>query len=116
MRVSASLVGIAVIFGVLGCQGGDEATTSVARDTTTVVVTTGPPEQIRLTPEERLLQWIRSCEVRRVILTHEGVALITFGHGGTLGLRINEDAEARVEQVAFRQSCRGFKRVIVGIQ
>jgi hypothetical protein len=54
MRRSATLIGIAVL-GLLGCEGGDEATTAGA-DTTTVVVTTGPPQQQVLTPEDRVAE------------------------------------------------------------
>jgi hypothetical protein len=57
-----TLFGIAVL-GLLGCEGGDEAT-SVERNMTTVVVTTGPPEKAVFTREERVSQWITSCEVR----------------------------------------------------
>lgn len=103
------------VLGLVGCQGGDEAT-SVERNTTTRVVTTGPPEQSGLTPEDRLLRWIKSCEVREIIFTHEGVALIKFAHGGTVGLRINESAEERIQATALRQRCPDFKQIIVGIE
>jgi hypothetical protein len=62
---TAILIGIAFVLGLLGCEGGDEAT-SVERDTTTVFgVTTGTPDPTVLTREERVSHWIRSCEVRR---------------------------------------------------
>jgi hypothetical protein len=102
------------LLGLLGCQGNDEA--SLEGDDRTAVVTTRPPEQSVSTPEERLLRWVKSCDVREIIFTHEGVALVTFGRGGTVGLRIDETAEAKIEETAFRQRCDGFKRVIVGIE
>lgn len=90
-----SLIGITVL-GPLGCQGGDEATSVERPQTTTVVTTTAPPEQPVLTPEERLLGWIRSCEVRRMVFTHEHGVYIGFTNGGTVRLRIKESAEDKL--------------------
>jgi hypothetical protein len=102
-----TLIGMAVL-GLLGCQG-------VERAATTVVVTTGPPAQSGLTPEERLLRWLKSCDVREILFTEEGVTLVTFRHGRHVRLRIDETAAAKIQETAFRQRCDGFKRVIVGI-
>ena len=117
MRTTASLIGITA-FALAGCQGGDEAT-SVARETTTrVVTTTAPPEPVLLTAEDRLLRWISSCEIRQITFTHESVALIKFGQGRTVGLRIDESAEERIQAAAFQQRCpdRKGKHIIVGIE
>jgi hypothetical protein len=115
VRKTATLIGMALL-GLASCQGGDEAT-SVDRNTTTAVVTTtSPPEQVVLTAEDRLLRWIRSCEVRELIFTHEGVTVIRFEHGGTVRLQINESAEEKIHATAFSRRCPDGKRIVVGIE
>jgi hypothetical protein len=108
-----------VVIALVGCEGGDEATSVERPETTTVVVTTtAPPEQTELTPEEKLLRWIRSCDVRRIIFAH-GATHITFGHGGTVRLRIKASAEEKVLAAAFRQRCSWDSsdgRILVGIE
>ena len=83
------------VLSLLGCQGSDEEATSVEQDTTPVVIatgTTGPPEETISMPEGRLLRWIKSCEVRRMVFTHErGVYSDSqteepFGYGSTRAL------------------------------
>lgn len=116
MRVSASLIGIAVMVGVLGCQGSDEAT-SVETEPTTAVVSTGPPEKNVLTREERVFQWITSCEVREILFTHENVAYIRFGDGKRRRVRLgNEAAADKVFVTALQQRCPDFKQIIVAIE
>jgi len=113
VRRSATLIGI-VLLGLLGCEGGDEAT-SVERHTTTVVVTTGPPETV-LTPEERVSRWITSCEVREILFTHENVAYIRFRDGQRRRVRLGDDATAdKVFATASEQPCPDFK-IIVAIE
>jgi hypothetical protein len=106
------------VLGLAGCQGGDEAT-SVERTTTTGVITTGPPEQSVLTPEDRLARWIKSREVRRIVFTHEHGVYIRFTKGGTVRLRIKESAEDKLLAAAFRQRC-GWDvrdgRILVGME
>jgi hypothetical protein len=115
MRVSTSLVGIALTFGVLGCQGSDEAT-SVEPEPTTVVVTTGPPEKKVLTREERVVQWIASCEVREILFTHENVAYIRFRDGERTLVRLGDEATAdKVFATASQQRCPD-SRIIVAIE
>jgi hypothetical protein len=115
VRRSASLIGIAVL-GLLGCQwDGDEAPSDERRETTTVVAT-APPEQTMLTPKQELLRSITSCEVREILFTHEGVALVTFQGGRRGRVRLDKAAAENVAATAFRQRCQGFKRIIVGIE
>jgi hypothetical protein len=115
MRVSASLMGIAVMLGLLGCQGSDEA--SVAPRPTTSIVTTWPPQKV-LTPEERVSQWISACEVREILFTHENIAYITLRDGEQRRVRLDEAAEDRVAATAFQQRCpdRKGKHIIVAIE
>lgn len=103
------------VLGLLGCDGGDEAT-SVERNSTIVVVTTGPPHQNTLTPEEKLLRWIKSCEVREILFTHENVAYIRFRNGDRGRVRLGDDASAdKVFEAASEQPCPDFK-IIVAIE
>jgi hypothetical protein len=107
-----------VVVGLVGCQGGDEATSVERPETTTVATTTAPPEQIVLTPEEKLPRWIRSCDVRRIVFAHDATH-ITFGHGGTVRLRIKASAEQKLLAAAFRQRCSWDVRdgrILVGIE
>ena len=105
--------------GLTGCWGGDEATSVERPQSTTVVTTTAPPEQAVLTPEDRLLKWIRSCEVRRMVFTHEHGVYIGFTNGGIARLRIKESAEDKLLAAAFRPRC-GWDvrdgRILVGIE
>jgi hypothetical protein len=115
VRRSATLIGIAVL-GLLGCEGGNEAT-SVER-TTTTVVTPGPAPQNVLTREERVLQWITACEVREILFTatHENVAYIRFRDGERRRVRLGDDPTAdKVFATASEQACPDFK-IIVAIE
>jgi hypothetical protein len=103
------------LFGLLGCQGSEEAT-SVERDTTTVIVTPEPPERSVLTAEEKLIRWIRSCDVREIIFLHGGVTHIRFQGGRIVRLRLDKTAEVKIADIAFAQRCEAFERVSVGIQ
>ena len=104
------------VLGLLGCQwDGDETPSDEQRETTTVVAT-APPEQTMLTPKQELLRSITSCQVREIIFTHEGVALVTFRGGRRERVRLNDAAAENVAATAFRQRCQGFKRIIVGIE
>src|SRR4051794_22883765 len=86
MRRSASLVGLVAV-ALVGCQGGDEAT-SVERGQTTIVATIPvPPEQTVLTSEEKILGWIRSCNARRIVFAHAATHA-TLRDGRTVRLRI----------------------------
>lgn len=103
-------MGLAVL-GLLGCEGGDEAT-SIERNTTTVV-NPGPPPQDVLTREERVLQWVTSCKVREVLLTHENVAYIRFRDGGRRRVPLGDEATAdNVFAAATQQSCADFEIVV----
>jgi hypothetical protein len=114
VRRSVTLFGIAVL-GLLGCEGGDEAT-SVERNMTTVVVTTGPPEKAVFTREERVSQWITSCEVREILFTHENVAYIRFRDGERRRVRLGDEATAdKVFATASEQPCPDLK-IIVAIE
>jgi hypothetical protein len=114
VRRSATLIGIAVL-GLLGCEGGDEAT-SIERNTKTVVVTTGPSQQNVLTPEDRLLRSIKSCDVREILVTHENVAYIRFRDGERRRVRLGDEATAdKVFATASEQPCPDFK-IIVAIE
>jgi hypothetical protein len=114
VRRSAILIGVAVL-GLLGCEGGGEAT-SVERNTTTVVVTTGPPQPNVLTPEDRLLRWITSCEVREILFTHENVAYVRLRDGERRRVRLGDEATAdKVFATASEQRCPDFK-IIVAIE
>ena len=118
VRRSATLIGIAVVLGLLGCEGGDEAT-SVERNTTTIFgVTTGTPDPPVLTREERVVQWIASCEVREILFTatHENVVYIRFRDGARRRVRLGDDATAdKVFATASEQPCPDFK-IIVAIK
>jgi hypothetical protein len=107
------------VLGLVGCQGGEEATSVERPETTTVVTTTAPPEQAVSTPEDSLLRWIRPCEVRRIGFTHEHGVYVGFTHGGNVRLRIKESAEDRLLAAAFRQRC-GWDvrdgRILVGME
>jgi hypothetical protein len=111
---TASLTGIAVMLGLLGCQGGDQAAT-VSQDTTPAVVTTEAPERRLLTAEEKVLRWIRSCEARRIIFGHEALYVGLQG-GETVRLRLDKTAEEAVAEAAYAQRCEDFERIIVGIE
>jgi hypothetical protein len=114
VRRGATLIGIAVL-GLLGCEGGDDPA-SVGRSVTTVVVTTGPPQQNPLTPEDRLLRWITSCEVREILFTHENVAYIRFRDGERRRVRLGDEATAdKVFATASEQPCPDDK-IIVAIE
>ena len=105
MGRSASLAGVVVVLGLVGCQGNDQAgsveeATSAVGVTTPLVTATepgGPPPS----PEEKLLGWIRACDVRMILFTHENVAWVRFKGGGQVRLRLDEDADARVSDAAF---------------
>jgi hypothetical protein len=113
---TAILIGIAFVLGLLGCEGGDEAT-SVERDTTTVFgVTTGTPDPTVLTREERVSHWIRSCEVREILFTHDHVAYIRFRDGERRRVPLGDEATAdKVFATASEQPCPDFK-IIVAIE
>jgi hypothetical protein len=114
VRRSATLIGIAAL-GLLGCEGGDDAT-PVGRNTTTVVVSSGPPQQNVLTPEDRVLRWIASCEVREILFTHEHVAYIRFRDGEGRRVRLgDEDTADKVFATASAQPCSDYK-IIVAIE
>jgi hypothetical protein len=112
---SACLIGMTVL-ALVACQGDGDEATSVEREETTTVVTTAPPEQIVLTPEQKLLRWIRSCEVRQIIFSHEGVAHIKFRGGSWKRIRLDDTAADNVSATALRQRCDDFKRILVGIE
>lgn len=119
MRRSASLIAVALL-GVLGCQGGTEAT-SVEQETATVVVTTPTPTptQNEQTPEEQLLRSITSCEVREIVFGHGAVTYIKFRGGGESFAKVRlggEPAEERIAEAAYEQRCPDGKRILVGIE
>jgi hypothetical protein len=121
MRRSARLI-VVTLLGVLGCQGGNEAT-SVEQDTATVVVTTTPTPTPTLTqneptPEEQLLRSITSCDVREIVFGHGGITYVRFRGGEryaevTLG---GGPAEERIAAAAYEQRCPDGKRILVGIE
>jgi hypothetical protein len=117
MRTAFGLIGLALLLGLAGCQGSDQAstvedtTTAPRVATSTVTATPGEPP---LSPEEKLLDWIQGCDVRMILFTHENVAWVKFEGGGLVRLRLDDDAEARVSDAAFTQECE--KRIIVGIE
>jgi hypothetical protein len=114
VRRSTTLIGIAVL-GLLGCEGSDEATPA-ERNTTTVVVTPGPPKTEVLTREERVSHWIRSCEVREILFTHDNVAYIRLRDGEGRRVRLGDEATAdKVFATASEQPCPDF-RIIVAIE
>jgi hypothetical protein len=116
VRRSATLIGIAVVLGLLGCEGGNEAA-SIERNTTTVFgVTTGTPDPTVLTREERVSHWITACEVREILFTHDNVAYIRFRDGGRRRVPLHDDAIAdKVFATASEQHCPDFK-IIVAIE
>jgi hypothetical protein len=111
VRRGATLIAIAVL-GLLGCEGGDEAT-SVEQATTTVFgPTTGPPDPKVLTREEWVLQWITSCEVREITLTYEStaVAFVRFRDGERRRVRLGDAVTAdKVFATASKQRCPDFR-------
>ena len=114
MRISASLIGIALMLGVAGCELGDEATFGKP-EPTTGVVTTDSSQQV-LTGEERVSQWIMSCEVREILFAHDNVAYIRLRDGEGRRVRLGDDATAdRVFATAAEQRCPDFK-IIVAIE
>ena len=114
MRRSAT-IGIAVVLGLLGCKGGDEAT-PVERATTTAFVTTGTPDPTVLTRDEKVLRWITACEVREILFTHENAAYIRFRDRQRRRVRLGDDATAdKVFATASEQPCPEFK-IIVAIE
>jgi hypothetical protein len=114
VRRSATLIGI-VVLSLLGCEGGGEAT-SVERNTATLAGTTGPPQQNVLAPEDRLLRWITSCEVRELLFTHENVVYIRFRDGEGRRVRLGDNPTAdKVFAAASEQPCPDFK-IIVAIE
>jgi hypothetical protein len=121
MRRSASFIAVALL-GVLGCQGGNEAT-SVQQKTATVVLTTTPTPTPTLTqneptPEEQLLRSIMSCDVREIVFGHGAVTYIKF-RGGERYAEVmlgGEPAEERIAAAAYEQRCPNGKRILVGIE
>jgi len=104
---------VIAVLGLLGCEGGDEAT-SVERATTTVFgPTTGPPDPKKvLTREEWVLQWITSCEVREITFTHEStaVAYVRFRDGERRRVRLGDAVTAdKVFATASQQRCPDFR-------
>jgi hypothetical protein len=111
MRRSAT-IGIAVVLGLLGCKGGDEAT-SVERATTTAFVTAGTSDPTVSTREEKVLRWITACEVREILFTHENAAYIRFRDGPRRRVRLGDDATAdKVFATAPEQPCPEFKSIV----
>jgi hypothetical protein len=115
-----TVAGSAVLFSLLGCQGGDssspgEDTTSLPIATTTITEITepAPPAQV-LTAEEKLLRWIRSCEVRLIVFGHRGTFVEFRGRDGFVTLRIPMRAEQRITEAAYAQECE--KDILVGIE
>jgi hypothetical protein len=107
------------VLALLGCHGGDEAI-PVERSTTTVFNVPEPPDPNVLTREERVLQWITSCEVRKVLVTEwaldMNVVYIRFRNGDQRRVRLGDDATAdRVFAAAIHQRCADFK-VIAAIE
>jgi hypothetical protein len=114
VRRSATLIGI-VVLSLPGCEGGGEAT-SVERNTATVAGTTGPPQQNVLAPEDRLLRWITSCEVRELLFTHQNVVYIRFRDGEGRRVRLGDEATMnKVFATASEQPCSDSK-IIVAIE
>ena len=114
------LVSAALLFCLLGCQGGDQArpedTASVEQATTTVGTRTEPSAPV-LTAEEKLLRWIRSCEVRWVVFGHDDLTYVTFAEGGgSVRLRLGEAAFPRVYDAAKRSERACKRRATVGIE
>jgi hypothetical protein len=112
------VAGLAVLFSLLGCQGSDRATsaedtTSVEQATTTGTTTTEVPVRV-LTAEEKLLRWIRSCEVRLIVFGHHGTFVEFRGRDGFVRLQIEMRAEQRITEAAYAQECE--KRILVGIE
>lgn len=69
-----------------------------------------------LTPEERVLRWITSCEVREILFTHENVAYIRFRGGKRRRVRLGAEATAdKVFATASQQRCPDSK-IIVAIE
>ena len=118
MRTASGLIGLALLLGLAGCQGSDQASTvedtTTAPQVTTTAVTAPAPVEPPLSAEEKILRWIRACEVRMLLLTHENVVWAKFKGGGLVRLRLDEDGEARVSEAAFAQDC--GKRITVGIE
>jgi hypothetical protein len=117
MRRVSALIGLAVLLGLGGCQGGDEAstvedTTSAERVATTTVITA--PDEPPLTAEEKLLGWIRSCEARMIVFAHGRRTYVTFRGGASVVLRLDESADGPIWQAADAQDCK--KRIVVGIE
>jgi hypothetical protein len=70
--------------------------------------TTGTPQQDVLTPEDSLLRWITSCEVREITLAHENVAAayIRSRDGENRRVRLGDAATAdKVFATASQQRC-----------
>jgi hypothetical protein len=100
------------VLSLLGCEGGDEAT-SVERNSTTVVATPVPPQQNLLTREDRLLRWIESCGVRELLFTHENMAYVRFRDGDKRRVRLGDEATAdKVFAKASEQPCPDFKIIL----
>ena len=106
-----------MLFSLLGCQGDDQATsgedTTSLRIATTMITEPAQPLQ-PLTAEEKLLQWIRSCEVRLIVFGHSGTFVEFRGQDGFVRLRIPMRAEQRITEAAYAQECE--KRILVGIE
>jgi hypothetical protein len=117
MRWRSTVTGVAVLFSLLGCQGGDPGTqgedTTSLRIATTTITEPAPPLQ-PLTAEEKLLGWIRSCEVRLIVFGHRGTFVEFRGRDGFVRLRIGMRAEQRITEAAYAQECE--KRILVGIE
>jgi hypothetical protein len=118
MRTASGLIGLALLLGLAGCQGSDQASTvedtTRAPHVTTSTVTATTPDEPPLSPEDKVVGWIRACDVRMILLTHENVVWVKFRGGGLVRLRLDEDGEARVSEAAFAQECE--KRITVGIE
>jgi ABC-type uncharacterized transport system auxiliary subunit len=117
------VAGATVMFSLLGCQGSDQAmpveeTTSVPNTAPTVTTITEPEPTVQvLTAEEKLLRWIRSCEVQVVVFAHDDVAYVKFAKGGGfVRLRLGDDAFRRIHEAAQKRGRACNKRITVGIE
>ena len=101
----------------LGCEGGRQATTLSSETRRPYSSPRGPPEQNVLAPEDGLLQWIKSCDVREILFTHENVAYIRFGDGERGRIRLGDTCYRRQGLLQRRstQPDADFNKIIVAI-
>jgi hypothetical protein len=102
-----------VSLALAGCFGGGEKTTSEPQQATTPEASTVTPV-VPPTPTERVLQAIRKCEVKSIVLAHDNLTFVTY-RDGTKARSKRLDQKALMN-AAYRVSSEDDCRILIGIE